>query len=202
MLSSNTFSTSQLLLSQSSEINTNSIAENDICFKNISLYCTERHFTQRDGSKLQPPESPSPLLEPSRMVAEDARAHRDCSQTWQARLHTFIQAILTSRKMLINHYFYKLKKKMLIPQGRMRVGLLKWTWRMEGTILECKTIENTTWEHRHHLSYLEGCHQSGKCRDWLEDRVGPVFWGGDWMAGRPRCCFTQKHCSSLSASEA
>lgn len=111
VLSSKTFSTSQLLLSQSSEINTNSISENDICFKNISLYYTERHFMRRDGSKLQPPESPSPLLEPSRMVAEDARAHRDCSQTWQARLHTFIQAILTSRKMLINHYFYKLKKK-------------------------------------------------------------------------------------------
>lgn len=111
VLSQNTFSTSQLILSQSSEINTNSISENNICFKNISLYCTERHFTRRDGSKLQPPESPSPLLEPSRMAAEDARTHRECSQTWQARLHTFIQAILTSTKTLINHYFYKLKKK-------------------------------------------------------------------------------------------
>lgn len=54
---------------------------------------------------------------------------------------------------------------------------------MEGTILECKATGNTVWEHRNHLSYLEACLQSGKWKDWLEDRVGPVLWGGGCRAG-------------------
>lgn len=81
---------------------------------------------------------------------------------------------------------------MLITQGRIRVSLLRCTWRMEETILEFKTTENTTWEHRNHLSYLEACLQSSKFRDWFEDRVCPVPWGGGWRAGGQRCCFTPK----------
>lgn len=111
---------------------------------------------RNDSSELQPPGSPPRLPKPSSVVAEDVQTDRDCSLAWQARLRTLIQAILTSNKTLINHFVYKLKK-MLITQGRMRVSLLKWAWRMQGTILECKTIENTIWEPRNHLSYLDSC---------------------------------------------
>lgn len=69
-----------------------------------------------------------------------------------------------------------------------------------GTILECKTTEHTTWEHRDHLSYLEACLQGGKFRDWFEDRVCPVLCGGGWRAGGQRCSFTQIYHSSLSAT--
>lgn len=110
---------SELLHSQASEMNL-SISENSICSRNISLCYTERHSTQNESGRLRPPEAPSPLPERSGVVAGDAPG----LLAQQAGRRTFIQASLTSRKTLINRYFYKLKK-MLIPQGRMRLSLLK-----------------------------------------------------------------------------
>lgn len=65
------FSTSQLPLSQCSEISTNSFP--------FGLYYAGRQFIQNDSSELQPPESLLLLPKPSGMVAEDAQSHRDCS---------------------------------------------------------------------------------------------------------------------------